>query len=397
MKSLNLSKLDKYNQHLAIRQENRLNDTLAMSQVELRHLEEEEEEVNERNERNTLFDHFSSSPESFYNFTGFTIDEFKKLFHIVENSFIINGRGRKPKYSIIDQFLMFLHYLRHYPRTENLKSIFQIEPSTFESFFSKIIFTAGPKLEEELITKNAKSCCIESDPSIPECGYVVDATVQQISKPFLDWQQCAKYYSGKHSLYCLKSQVIVSIKGMALHIVTAVEGSVHDKAVFDQNIDDFTENVLDYHLTEPRLIMGDKGYQDADSQNLVTPFKGTYFNLTPDQLAFNEKLGKVRIIVENFFGRLKSRYRIIGDKYRGSHGRYEMIFKTCCALVNYELMNDHPLRLDDREFFLKHRALLFKSTEEEIQKNKEKQMIQKQRRIKLFNKTVSSSLEDSSD
>lgn len=191
--------------------------------------------------------------------------------------------------------------------------------------------------------------------------------------------------------------MIVSIKGMALHIVTAVEGSVHDKAVFDQNIDDFTENVLDYHLTEPRLIMGDKGYQDADSQNLVTPFKGTYFNLTPDQLAFNEKLGKVRIIVENFFGRLKSRYRIIGDKYRGSHGRYEMIFKTCCALVNYELMNDHPLRLDDREFFLKHRALLFKSTEEEIQKNKEKQMIQKQRRIKLFNKTVSSSLEDSSD
>ena len=107
--------------------------------------------------------------------------------------------------------------------------------------------------------------------------------------------------------------MIVSIKGMTLHIVTAVEGSVHDKAVFDQNIVDFTENVLDYHLTEPRLIMGDKGYQDADSQNLVTPFKGTYFNLTPDQLAFNEKLGKVRIIVENFFGRLKSRYRIIGD------------------------------------------------------------------------------------
>lgn len=53
------------------------------------------------------------------------------------------------------------------------------------------------------------------------------------------------------------------------------------------------------------LIIGDKGYKDADSQKLDIPFKETYFNLTKEQLTFNEKLWKVRIIVEIFFGRLK--------------------------------------------------------------------------------------------
>ena len=69
--------------------------------------------------------------------------------------------------------------------------------------------------------------------------------------------------------------MIVSIKGMALHVVTAIEGSIHDKAVFDQYLDNFIENVHDYHLTEPLLIIGDKGYQDADYNNLITFFKCT--------------------------------------------------------------------------------------------------------------------------
>ena len=134
---------------------------------------EEEEEVNERNKRNMLFDHFSSSPEAFYNFTGFTIDGFKKLFHIVEQCFTVYGRGQKPKFTIIDQFLMFLHFLKHYLRTKNLKVVFQIEPSTFENLFCKI--------------ENAQNCVITSDTSLPDCCYVVDATVQQICRPSLDW------------------------------------------------------------------------------------------------------------------------------------------------------------------------------------------------------------------
>lgn len=152
---------------------------------------------------------------------------------------------------------------------------------------------------------------------------------------------------------------------MAVHVVSGIEGSKHDKLVFDDSIDDFIEKVRDFHKDEPLLIIGDKGYQEPNSQILVTPKKGTYFDLTPEELLNNEKLSKIRIIVENFFGRLKSRYRIFGDQYRGCHISYESIFNKCCTLINYEILTDHPLRKEDHDFFLRHRAIVFKSIEEE--------------------------------
>lgn len=46
---------------------------------------------------------------------------------------------------------------------------------------------------------------------------------------------------------------------MAVHVVSGIEGSKHDKLVFDDSIDDFIEKVRDFHKDEPLLIIGDKG------------------------------------------------------------------------------------------------------------------------------------------
>ena len=74
-------------------------------------------------------------------------------------------------------------------------------------------------------------------------------------------------------------------------------------------------------------------------------------------MLFNNRLGKVRIIVENFFGRLKMRYDIMKSRYRGDHDIYECYFKICAALVNFEIvMLGHPLRNDDSDFYQKFMA-----------------------------------------
>ena len=87
-------------------------------------------------------------------------------------------------------------------------------------------------------------CEIVADYDFPTCGYIVDAIVQHINHPGLEWEEARKYFSGKHSIYCLKSQVIVTLHCLAVHIIKAVKGSVHDKTVFKESIDDFRQSVL---------------------------------------------------------------------------------------------------------------------------------------------------------
>ena len=148
--------------------------------------------------------------------------------------------------------------------------------------------------------------------NFPECGYIVDATVQEINKPSLSFDVAKEYYSGKHSLYCLKSQVIVNVQGLAVFIASSIKGSIHDKLVFDQCLDEF-KKILALHPEAPAKILADKGYQDNNSEVLVNPYKGNSTTLEREQLTFNQKLGEVRIIVENFFGSLGADNRQQGE------------------------------------------------------------------------------------
>lgn len=384
---MNFRNLSSYSNSQRSRRDSQISSINDITYAELSHIESEEEEQIEAASKNEIYDYFSNDEEEFYNFTGFTIDEFGELFNLVEVVLSRPLRGRKPKYSIKDQFLILLHYLRYYPRLEGLKTIFHLEPSTMENLLIRNLQAICPKLVNEFITTQAQEYEIVADDDFPSCGYIVDATVQQINQPSLEWEESSKYFSGKHSMYCLKSQVIVTLKGLAVHVATGYKGSIHDKAIFDETIDDFYNSVICFHEGEPDQIMADKGYQDGHSQYIISPIKGSYYTLSPEDLQYNEKLSKIRIIVENFFGRLKCRYKIIGSKFRGAHTHYELIFKTCCALVNFEILSGHPLREEDHSFFMRHRANIRKMIEDEKNQRKLRIKSQKKKRMKRFQKT----------
>ena len=104
----------------------------------------------------------------------------------------------------------------------------------------------------------------------------------------------------------------------------------------------------------PQKVLADKGYQANDVPELVTPIKGTPDKLSRQDNAFNERIGKTRIVVENFFGRLKNRYAIIGSVYRHSHELYPKIFNLCCAFTNFEIrLCGHGLRKEDGDWYSK--------------------------------------------
>ena len=61
-----------------------------------------------------------------------------------------------------------------------------------------------------------------------------------------------------------------------------------------------------YILTgKPNQIIANKGYQNCHSQYTFSPIKGSFYTLLPEDLLHNEKLCRIRIIVEKFFGRSK--------------------------------------------------------------------------------------------
>lgn len=97
---------------------------MEMSQAKVDHINREEEEELEKIEENTIYKKISDNPEAFYQFKGFSIQNFEILFRLVEEAISQTQRGRKPRFTPLDQFLLFLHYLRTYPRMDAMKAVF---------------------------------------------------------------------------------------------------------------------------------------------------------------------------------------------------------------------------------------------------------------------------------
>lgn len=89
-------------------------------------------------------------------------------------------------------------------------------------------------------------------------------------------------------------------------------------------------------------ILVDSGYQGL--QRLVSatlPHKqrpGRVF--TRAHREHNRRLAHHRIVCEQFYGRLKSKWRIMASKYRNDREGYEIIVKLCCSLTSIYFASD---------------------------------------------------------
>ncbi|RLO11351.1 hypothetical protein DYB28_014872 [Aphanomyces astaci] len=68
--------------------------------------------------------------------------------------------------------------------------------------------------------------------------------------------------------------------------------------------------------------------------------------LMADELRANDRIASDRVIVENFFGRLKTLWSVCSDIYAWKRQNYDMLFQTCLALTNVHGCI-HKLRAED--------------------------------------------------
>jgi hypothetical protein len=283
--------------------------------------------------------------------TGFTIANFDRLHQFNELLFTFKRRGKKTQISPKDILFLLLNYVRRYPRIEEMAAAFDLRTPTLGKILNKAIAVAAPFWTTLFITQPALNDPLPSDPTFPEASFIVDATVQQIKRPIGSFDDQKQWYSGKHGIYCLKAQVITNMNGVAVHICSGVRGATHDLEIFRKTQCEL-DTIIEHHEELPDKVLGDKGYQAQDIECLITPHKGRIENLTRTEKAFNDRHAKSRIVIENFFGRLKSRYAIISTKYRSDHDHYHDAFSLCCALVNFEIRNcSSPLRKEDADFY----------------------------------------------
>lgn len=91
-------------------------------------------------------------------------------------------------------------------------------------------------------------------------------------------------------------------------------------------------------------VLVDSGYQGLQRQvkALMPHKKKSNRPFTRPQQRFNQELASERVICERFYGRLKTKFRIMSSKYRNSREEYVTIFKLCVALANCHVIL-HPL------------------------------------------------------
>lgn len=102
----------------------------------------------------------------------------------------------------------------------------------------------------------------------------------------------------------------------------------------------------------PFFFLGDNAYPNLE--NFATPFKGD--NLRDEEMVYNYRLSRGRRVVENAFGIMCARFRILFRPIEGSPALVNAIILACLALHNYHLQDEESVPPRKRRYRPPHYA-----------------------------------------
>jgi hypothetical protein len=224
---------------------------------------------------NPIVEHYERDPDAFFMLCGFDIGHFRPLLDVIEAQITVPTRSRRPMLGAKNNFFLFLYWLRSANPIDQVAAHFDLRSPTLYKHLHKLVLTVHSRLVTKYVVDLREQPLRVTGSDYRSCGLVIDATVQKRGRPAASFEEARKYFFGKHRIYCLKSQVVTSRQGLALHVVAGVPGSVHDHALFRSTVTEL-EELGASRQNEPTKILADKGYISfADSQilQLITPYK----------------------------------------------------------------------------------------------------------------------------
>ncbi|KAF0708679.1 hypothetical protein AaE_013117 [Aphanomyces astaci] len=200
----------------------------------------------------------------------------------------------------------------------------------------------------------------------PYALYATDVKFQAAHRPSGRFGEEKYYFSGKHKLYGFKIEASVSPEGLLVDMSPHEPGSVSDLTMFRSRLDQHTQALVkdDYddtindngelfreHPTSWTVLV-DKGYIGlAASARAIHPKKkpvsGTSDRFDMDR---NKEVSSDRVVVQNFFGRVCSLWKVSYATFVWGEKLYDDIQRFTFALTNFHatLM---PLRLEDNDHY----------------------------------------------
>jgi len=239
----------------------------------------------------------------------------------------------------------FEEMIRNQNITVLFKQYFRISKETFTNLCNLLQpvlqntirgdFIKFPRTREE--AQNAINE-FEQFSNIPQIVGVVDGSHISILAPTENKED---YFNRKHD-YSVNLMGILNHKMMFLHASVGFPGSIHDSRAFQ-----LTEvhNEIGDLLSQPTSeisglnvrpqIIGDSAFPDRGW--ILKQYSN---NLTPTERRFNRKLCSARVVVEQGFGLLKSRWRILFKKNEQNLSNVARTVTAAVVLHNFCLLND---------------------------------------------------------
>ncbi len=211
----------------------------------------------------------------------------------------------------------------------------------------------------------------------PEALLAGDCTFQRTYRPKGRHGESISYFSGKHWSYGVKVETLHLPNGYCCSISPHRPGSEHDFSLFTQRVAQYNLLLTKRH-DDPAMdssgqwaILLDKGYKGAGNitRSILPHIKPKGRQLTSAQLEFNRKHAADRVIVEQFYGRLKLLWGSTSQVFRGDQEKhYDLMFRVCVCLTNYHISFSPLINKDGRYVqFILHQLRV------EAEKRKERQ------------------------
>ncbi|KUF76251.1 hypothetical protein AM587_10011470 [Phytophthora nicotianae] len=283
----------------------------------------------------------AEGPEGVLKHTNFSQAEFDRIWERIEDFVAANwgvGRGKKPEEAPKDVFFRSVCAMKHCGKWDTVAHMFDKGSSTFQKMVRGFLEVVTPRLYELFVTSQEKMSVEKLTLSGRtfdnfKCArYATDVTFQQSNRPRGNHRESIGYYSGKHHLYGYKVEVSVLPTGLALNCTPHARGSVADITLFRENAE-FHVNALKKQSSEVNLpdndplhdthpdewaVLTDKGYQglEVDFRAIHPKKRRGRQPLTIAEVNQNDRISHDRVIVENYFGRMKTLWALMADKYR---------------------------------------------------------------------------------
>jgi len=246
------------------------------------------------------------------------------------------GAGRKHTLETPEEKLFFiLLYMKCYPTLDVASFFYGVDKSQIKRWVDRL----GKYLEKALghamvlPVRRIRSVkeFLERFPEVKEL--IVDGTERPIQRP-KDKQKQKECYSGKKKKHTQKNIVAVSRKKEVLFLSSTAGGREHDYTLLKQSQlpDHIPKKIKTY------LDLGFKGIDKDYSLRIFMPLrKPRTKELTKTQKAFNKKVSRFRVKVENTLAGVK-RLRCITDICRIKCEEFkDHLMWLSCGLWNFHL------------------------------------------------------------